>query len=383
MGSKNVDRLSNMPEEILSEILSLMPTKYAVRTSILSKRWRYNWTLVTNIDINVHPFHGLLNCCAFVDRVLDLCKTTEIKLFRLRFSNLWVQKSRLTKWIDEAVRLNVRELYIQSGLLKLPLNLLTCKTLTKLTIESNNYCDGLDRQTPFNLPCLKTIDITVFGIGSRNALKLIRGCPVLESFSLQMIHCSEEEECRFDIATLKHLKLKTWKWGSFKKVVLNVPNLEDLTIGGRWGSPFVMEDLSSLVSVTFSLYPEPSHLWVELLKGIIGAKSLSFLINDSTAQVCWTNEPDSCWFKPHLVPTCMLKTLRTMKYENCKLRKDDIKFIEYMLQNAEVLKTLTITYKSERMEEEMRLCAELLKCPRASRYCEIHFVGNSFESASS
>ncbi|PWA69440.1 FBD-like protein [Artemisia annua] len=395
MGSKNVDRLSNMPEEILSEILSLMPTKYAVQTSILSKRWRYNWTLVTNIDINVHPFHGLLNCCAFVDRVLDLCKTTEIKLFRLRFSNLWVQKSRLTKWIDEAVRLNVRELDIQSGLLKLPLSLLTCKTLTKLTIESNNSCDGLDRQTPFNLPCLKTIDITVFGIGSRNALKLIRGCPVLESFSLQMIHCSEEEECRFDIATLKHLKLKTWKWGSFKKVVLNVPNLEDLTIGGRWGSPFVMEDLSSLVSLK-DLPDEPllnmpnlKHLeltddgykfeQIIIFKFLESCSELEHL-SIKTAQVCWTNEPDSCWFKPHLV---LLKTLRTMKYENCKWRKDDIKFLEYMLRNAEVLKTLTITYKSERMEEEMRLCAKLLKCPRASRYCEIHFVGKSFESASS
>ena len=106
-----------------------------------------------------------------------------------------------------------------------------------------------------------------------------------------------------------------------------------------------------------------------------------YVFKRKTAQVCWTNEPDSCWFTPHIVPMCMLKNLRTVKYENCKWRKDDIKFLEYMLRNAEVLKTLTITYKSERMEEEMRLCAELLKCPRASRYCEIHFVGKSIDSA--
>ncbi|KAM0007030.1 putative F-box domain-containing protein [Helianthus debilis subsp. tardiflorus] len=51
--SENVDdRLSMLPEDILSRILSLMPTKYAVRTSVLSKRWRYTWTSVTNLDFD-------------------------------------------------------------------------------------------------------------------------------------------------------------------------------------------------------------------------------------------------------------------------------------------------------------------------------------------
>ncbi|KAM0017032.1 putative F-box domain-containing protein [Helianthus debilis subsp. tardiflorus] len=51
--SENVDdRLSMLPEDILALILSLMPTKYAVQTSILSKRWRYTWTFVTNLDFD-------------------------------------------------------------------------------------------------------------------------------------------------------------------------------------------------------------------------------------------------------------------------------------------------------------------------------------------
>ncbi|GKA35884.1 FBD-like protein [Tanacetum coccineum] len=273
-----MDRLSNMPDEVLSEILSLMPTKYAVRTSILSKRWRYKWTLVTSIDIDVLPFRGLLNCCAFVDRVLDLCKTTEIKIFRLRFSNLWVEKSRMTKWIDEAVRLNVRELDIQSDLLELPLSFLACKTLTKLTIESNRSWEVLDSQTPFNLPCVKTLDVAVFDNPSLNAFKLIGACPVLESLSFKIDNRSDEEEYRFTIPTLKHLKLRIRKSDPINKVVLNVPNLEDLFISGWWCSHFVMEDFPSLVSVTFSdLQLAFDNLWAELLKGIIGAKSLSLI----------------------------------------------------------------------------------------------------------
>ena len=79
----------------------------------------------------------------------------------------------------------------------------------------------------------------------------------------------------------------------------------------------------------------------------------------------------------------MLKNLSTMKYEICMGQIDDIQFLEYMLGNAEVLRKLTITWKGGSAEDEMWLCGKLLKCQRASRYCEIHFVGNSSDSVAS
>ncbi|GKA35886.1 RNA-directed DNA polymerase, eukaryota, reverse transcriptase zinc-binding domain protein [Tanacetum coccineum] len=385
MGSNHMDRLSNMPDEVLSEILSLMPTKFAVRTSILSKRWRYNWTLVTSIDIDVLPFHGLLNCCAFVDHVLDRCKTTEIKLFRLHFSNLWLQESRTTKWVDEAVRLNVRDLEIQSVMLELPLSLFTCKTLTKLTIENLNSAKDLEWQTPFNLPCVKTLDIGVYDNPSLTAFRLIRGCPVLESLAFYIHERNNEEEYRFNIPTLKHLKLKVWKSRpriGVNKIVLNVPNLEDLFVGGWWRSLFVMEDFPSLVSVTFSdFWLRYGNLWVEFFKGIIEAKSLSYMPYSD-------------------LPNAPLPRFQNLKYLEFKSGYDFKLIFEFLescselehlsieeVRNVskEVLKTLTITCKDERLEEEMRLCAKLLKCPRASSMpaamgVEIDCIKRNFDS---
>ncbi|PWA65712.1 FBD-like protein [Artemisia annua] len=424
MESQDVDRLSNMPDEVLSEVLSLMPTKFAARTSILSKKWRYKWTLVTNIDIDVHPFHGLQNCCNFVDRVLDLCQTTEIKLFRLRFSNLWVQKSSMTKWINDAISLNVRDLDIQFALLELPVSFFTCKTLTKLRIENGSDFEVMDWQTPFNLPCLKTLDIAIFSDPSLNAFRLIRGCPVLESLSLKITWRGDEEDYIFRIPTLKHLKLSVPKCASIiNKVVLNVPNLDSFCLDGTWCSLFVMEDFPSLVSVSFSFSEVRFvHLYVELLKGITGAKSLSldrasvrlpdasflkfpnlkhlefksgyrlnwlfifqFLESCSELEQLFIQKPDMeqpCWTEPHSLPTCILNNLTTIKYENCMGREDELQFLEYMLGNAQVLKTLAITFNSGLVEEETRLYAKFLKCPRASRYCEIRFLGKSFGSAS-
>ncbi|CAI9088303.1 OLC1v1022603C1 [Oldenlandia corymbosa var. corymbosa] len=46
------ERISKLPDEILSRILSYLPLKEAGRTSILSKRWKRVWTLAPDLDFN-------------------------------------------------------------------------------------------------------------------------------------------------------------------------------------------------------------------------------------------------------------------------------------------------------------------------------------------
>ncbi|KAJ0669147.1 putative F-box domain, leucine-rich repeat domain superfamily, F-box-like domain superfamily [Helianthus annuus] len=197
------DRLSMLPEEITLHILSLMPTKYAVRTSILSTRWRYRWMFVTNLDFDdYHPINGhdmLKNfdmLKKLVNRVLELWKTPQVELFQLHLSRTW--DSRIVEnWIDKAVRLNVRELDIQGLMLSLPLSFFTCKTLTKLRLNNENCHYFLWKSgclCPVNLPCLKTLDIVAYSNPFANAFKLIAGCPMLESLSLEVTKCNSEED---------------------------------------------------------------------------------------------------------------------------------------------------------------------------------------------
>ncbi|KAK9074332.1 hypothetical protein SSX86_006930 [Deinandra increscens subsp. villosa] len=108
MSSENVDdRLSRLPENITSQILSLMPTKFAMQTCILSKRWRYSWMLVENLDFDDddHVPSILDNLINIVDRVLEFRKSSQVKLFRLHITNTAVPKSCVSKWIDKAVNL--------------------------------------------------------------------------------------------------------------------------------------------------------------------------------------------------------------------------------------------------------------------------------------
>ena len=68
--------ISSLPDGVLSNILSLMPTKYAFRTSLLSTRWKSLWASATTIDLEWYPVgvkkDAYSDFMDFVDRVLLL-----------------------------------------------------------------------------------------------------------------------------------------------------------------------------------------------------------------------------------------------------------------------------------------------------------------------
>ncbi|KAK9074362.1 hypothetical protein SSX86_006960 [Deinandra increscens subsp. villosa] len=416
MRSENVDRLSRLPEEILSHILSLMPTIYAVRTCILSKRWRYRWMFVTNLNLDDNHFPSILlhNLAKIVDWVLEYSELFHVNLFRLHITNTVVPKSCVSKWIDKAVGLKVCEFDIQIMNLDLPLSFFTYKTLTKLRLHRTKSDFTIwEFPSSVNLPCLKTLDIIVHTNPAANAFKLICGSPMLESLSLEVkFRNKDEEDYIFNIPTLKRLKVTLpYTVSIINKIVLHVPNIEYLFVGGSLSSVFVMEDVSSLVEACVSsddIRFDRLHLWVELLNGLSRVELFSvqeipfelhlpifpnmkrFALKSSGCSEI-DQFLESCprlkhlyieekigfpWVGSKLAPVCMLTSLTTIKFPMCSFWEDDIPFLAYMLWNAKVLKKVTITWKySSSIKQEKRVFAEFLKLPRASRCCEICLHG--------
>lgn len=244
----NEDRISDLPDRVLTHILSLIPTKYAVLTSVLSSRWSHLWTSIHNL--NFDDRHILNNKDSdesddeegddgmfekFVSGVIERCNSENIYNFRLACSrDQKISMTRLHDWIQTVLGRNVEKieikLYENHGL-KLPDNLFTSESLVSLTLSLDSAPHIPTLSNCF--PSLKFLSISLNSPSSDLAKKLFNGCPVLENLSL---NCSSGEEV--DMTNISAPRLKTLRINFFTdagqdaeyELVLDAPLLEHICV---------------------------------------------------------------------------------------------------------------------------------------------------------
>jgi hypothetical protein len=223
--------LAELPEEILRHILSFLPTKDAVRTCLLSKRWKYLWASIPILDFKSTYFgcpivsksipvmdfveamkkhesnrrsnrrnnrRLLMN---FVERVLCLRDSYAIKRFALCFDVLR-DAACVKTWISAVVRHNVQELdinlYNLKGEFSLPYVLFTCKTLTSLNLH---------------VPCILELPKTVWFSNLKN-------------LTIEYVTFSDEyltQQFFSGLPVLEELCLNECSWGVSRLFVFRLP----------------------------------------------------------------------------------------------------------------------------------------------------------------
>lgn len=202
------DIISHLPESITSRILSLLPTKDALRTCVLSKDWEHKWTGICNIDINDDKRFVLkktrkTSFINFVDRIFFLSRNSGLKRFRLRCRLLY-NAHRMISWISAALMRNVEvlEIVYNDDEVVLPCRLFNCTSLTTMKLE----WPCLFRFSAHNLfSSLKVLYLS--------GTKLVGEC--VPSTSILV----------FDFPALERLELHDCKWLKMSFVEINVPAL--------------------------------------------------------------------------------------------------------------------------------------------------------------
>jgi hypothetical protein len=118
-----VDRINNLQNFLLTNILSFIPSKQAIQTGILSNKWKPLWTYVPKLDLNIERFRASLpsgvnsnrDLCSIifthiVSRVLDLHKLPCLRAFRLKYFDYY-DPIILDKWVSTITTLNLEELF--------------------------------------------------------------------------------------------------------------------------------------------------------------------------------------------------------------------------------------------------------------------------------
>jgi len=134
--ARKEDRISQLPDRILSIILSKLPMKDLVKTSALSNRWKHLWALRTNLNFDVDGIFGTnherpdcsskhskhykefkLEFARCVDGFLQNFQGTKIISFKLHFLKHLGDTSNINRWISSVIGLGIEELeLILSGM---------------------------------------------------------------------------------------------------------------------------------------------------------------------------------------------------------------------------------------------------------------------------
>lgn len=157
--SISIDRISALPDSLICHILSVLPTKKAVATSILSSRWRPLWTLVPKIDLrdNLRIRKTPVTFTQIAYRFLALHTAPSLQNFRLTLFTP-CDPFHLDTWIRTVIGRKVEQLhlefYFSGNVLELPITVFTCKTIANLELRFDIV---LEPPSNFRFPSLKTL----------------------------------------------------------------------------------------------------------------------------------------------------------------------------------------------------------------------------------
>ncbi|KAA3468135.1 F-box protein [Gossypium australe] len=298
---EEVDRISDLHDSILTHILSFLSTKEAIKTSVLSTRWRYLFDLLPNIDFDLeedlcrkniksYSTDVIENYMCSVDRMLLFCNTTNVSKFGFKCWIKMIGSNRFNGWISAAVDRGVKHLDLSTSVLpSSTLPIFTCKTLVSLKLGKYFV---LNVPKDVHLPNLKTLHLHSVGFLNDDSVKgLFSGCPHLEDMVTRKCDLGNIRNFHISHHLLKTLTIRysynsyqCWLW-------INAPNLTSLEFYDRLVAGYSMENLQSLTKavINISACKTLRADATTIFKGICDVPSL--VLSDNSLELLLRCEP--------------------------------------------------------------------------------------------
>ncbi|EYU25811.1 hypothetical protein ABFS82_10G078100 [Erythranthe guttata] len=245
------DRISQLPDDVLVDILSFLSLKEAARTSVLSSRWINLWKHITCLDLDTPASlksfgHKYVN---WVNSVIRSNKSPTLKKFRIRFP---ADGNSITQWLEFAFSRHVRSLELD------------------FPVYYNNFCFPNELFAPrsntvLEFKSLKALSLKRVTLRGGEIELFLRNCPLLEQLivhtawniptievcgpslvlkHLEIVNCTGLQSLKVYAPNLASLRVTSLKGVSLE----NVPMLVDATVSCDYDSISVKHLLSVLSS---------------------------------------------------------------------------------------------------------------------------------------
>uniref|UniRef100_M4EM18 FBD domain-containing protein n=1 Tax=Brassica campestris TaxID=3711 RepID=M4EM18_BRACM len=290
-----IDRISALHDDLLLNILSQVPTKDAVTTMVLSKRWCLVWTMVPKLEYDDTSKEGRKSLWRLVDKFLQLHKAPVLECLR-------IQAER--QFTDAADVRNALVVDVPS-LACFPL----LQTLALLKVVFKDESSHV--RLLANCPALSYLRVNrYFG---DNVKTFIVKVPSLKSFTYTQNDRRASRSLVLDSTGLRHLII--FDYGDLGSIQ-NMPHLETAYVG--------------------HLVRQPNE---KFLRSFSSVGSLYLRLMD-VACFSAINFPRLMKFKLHLLKPSTAEFVPGYS-EYCSLEP-----LMFFLHNSPILKVLTISYVS-------------------------------------
>ncbi|KAL5138479.1 F-box/LRR-repeat protein [Glycine soja] len=355
------DRLSELPDFVLLHIMNFIDTKDALRTCILSKRWKDLWKHLTTLSFDqstsLFDERRVVNFNKFVSQVLS-CRDGSILLINIRlviFESIGSQLlNRIMKYAVlhnvQRLTMNIPFIYGKISTYLDPI-IFSCQSLTYLELHNISCWPPLELPKSLQLPALKTLRLTrvLFTATNNVCAEPFTTCNLLNTLVLNDFFLHNDAKILFiSNSNLSSLKLENLKIrDTFQhKVVLSTPNLSSLTVCIFGASSLSIQPLSSTCNLscleegTIDIATDISHPvligWLQVFTNVkiltLSYETLKLILKDLSNLATMGSQPP-CFVK--------LESLKVVTYLFRVISDEEVnKAVEYLLQNSPLIRVL-------------------------------------------
>ncbi|KAF5186718.1 F-box/FBD/LRR-repeat protein [Thalictrum thalictroides] len=366
------DRISQMPDEVLSFMLLLLLSEEEARTSILSRRWRYvlntSAAYSSSLNLDVVAMRGSpysvsstdlllieqLKFIKWVDQILQLDYRPTMDSFRLRFCFNKDSADHINRWINMAISKSMKYFDIDLShfhnlgyclpneeFYTFPDWLFTCETGSLVKLLCLKAC--IFRPLDFKFSSLIDLQLDHVLIDQDCFVNFLSSCPNLEKL------CLIFRIYKIDARNLNRLEYRGYP---VHFTFLNVPQLSNIIVYFAHGES-ISADVTRVFYSFSSQLPKLDSLMMHgflIKKPILPSLVKSYIIpllHGSpylhTLELHWcfpsVNGEGDTMQKPFDSPHCYLKNITVSGFRGSA---HEIEFTTYLLHNAKTLETFSI-----------------------------------------
>ncbi|AES93919.1 cyclin-like F-box protein [Medicago truncatula] len=364
--------MESLPDDVLCHILSFLPTRDAVATSLLSKRWKPLWLSFRSFDLDDNyfsDFHRFSNFVTSSPQSIQSLRLTCGSHFTFEFED--VEEDAFDLFLYRLSFKGIQELDLcLVTLIELPFGFYTCNNLVTLKLDNVTFKDG---SSYINFPLLKSLNLNDVVFGNRaNMFDFFCGCPNVEDVevtSLSIVNSRIPQPPEEGVEALP--KLVRAKISELHSMLPLLCNAQFLYAGvSYWCCNPTFHNLIHM-DITLELI-SCDVMWNWFAQVLQNCPNLQNLTVQKKYACVKKHGNDVHWKDPQIIPQCLSSRLKTFKFKSFNDFDCEVQFAKYIMQNSKVLQNMTI-HTTLDIDLKHPMLETLSLCPMGSATCNLHF----------